>query len=98
MFDYSYVNIGVVVEHFALHDKYRYQIKESFVRYRFRLFFFFITHHYIKYMQPLNFIANYYGEKMGFYFAFLYFYTSSLMLPAIPGTILFIYQIKIMWD
>lgn len=43
-------------------------------------------------MEPLNFIANYYGEKMAFYFAWLLFYTSWLMIPAIPGIALFIYQ------
>lgn len=43
-------------------------------------------------MQPINFIANYYGEKQGFYFAWLMFYTSWLMIPAIPGIALFVYQ------
>ena len=43
-------------------------------------------------MQPLHFIANYYGEKMAFYYAWLLFYTSWLMIPAIPGIALFIYQ------
>lgn len=56
-----------------------------------RLFFGFLTGDYMKYMQPLNFIANYYGEKMGFYYAWLMFYTSWLMVPAIPGLALFIY-------
>lgn len=46
----------------------------------------------MKYMQPLNFIANYYGEKMGFYYAWLMFYTSWLMVLALPGIALFIYQ------
>jgi hypothetical protein len=32
---------------------------------------------------------------MGFYFAWLMFYTSWLMIPAIPGIILFIYQMII---
>jgi hypothetical protein len=49
-------------------------------------------------MQPLNFIANYYGEKMGFYFAWLSFYTSWLLIPAIPGVVLFIYQMVILND
>lgn len=43
-------------------------------------------------MQPLNFIANYYGENMAFYFAWLHFYTSWLLIIAVPGLILFIYQ------
>ena len=40
--------------------------------------------------QPLNAITEYLGEKLGFYFAWLGFYTSSLMLPAIFGLIAFI--------
>lgn len=55
----------------------------------------FITGRYIKYMQPLNFIANYYGEKMAFFYAWLTFYTSWLFVAAIPGLALFIYQ---MWS
>ena len=46
----------------------------------------------MKYMQPLNFIANYYGEKMGFYFAFLLFYTSWLLPVGIAGIALFFFQ------
>mmetsp|Transcript_24367 Transcript_24367/g.17151 ORF Transcript_24367/g.17151 Transcript_24367/m.17151 type:complete len:108 (-) Transcript_24367:2164-2487(-) len=44
------------------------------------------------YMQPINFIADYYGEKMGMYFAWLMHYTGWLLIPSVLGTILFIYQ------
>jgi hypothetical protein len=60
-----------------------------------KLFWGFLTGNYMKYMQPLNFIANYYGEKIGFYFAFLLFYTAWMVIPAIPGLALFIYQMII---
>ena len=53
----------------------------------------FITGNYEKYMQPLNFIANYYGEKMAFYYAWLTFYTTWLIIPAVPGVALFAYQL-----
>lgn len=46
---------------------------------------------FLLYLQPLTFIANYYGEKMGFYFSFMLFYTSMLWIPAIPGAALFGY-------
>lgn len=36
-------------------------------------------------MQPLNFIKDYYGEKMGFYFAWLIHYTGWLIPVAIIG-------------
>jgi hypothetical protein len=86
-----YKKVGVIVDHFPLHDEFKNTIQKSWQEYRTRLFFSFLTGSYIKYMQPLNFIANYYGEKMGFYFAWLMFYTSWLLIPAIPGIALFIY-------
>lgn len=44
-------------------------------------------------MQPLNFIARYYGEKFGFYFAWLVNYTAWLAPLAIIGVIFFILQV-----
>jgi len=35
---------------------------------------------------------------MGFYFAWLTFYTSWLIIPAIPGVVLFIYQMVNLYD
>ena len=49
-------------------------------------------------MQPMNFIASYYGEKMAFYYVWLLFYTSWLMIPAIPGIALFVYQMVLIGD
>jgi len=88
-----YQKIGIIKEHFPLHDPHREDIEDSWNRYRTRLFFGFITGSYLKSMQPLNFIANYYGEKLGFYFAWLTFYTSWLLIPAVPGIVLFAYQL-----
>ena len=36
-------------------------------------------------MQPLNFIKDYYGEKFGFYFAWLIHYTGQLIPIAVIG-------------
>ena len=44
-------------------------------------------------MQPLNFIADYYGEKYGFYFAWLVHYTGQLIIPSIIGIGILIWQI-----
>ncbi|CDW85080.1 anoctamin-like protein [Stylonychia lemnae] len=90
-----YKKAGVIIDHFPLHDAFKNTIDESWRQYRFALFFGFITGRYKHYMQPLHFIARYYGEKMGFYFAYLLFYTSWLIIPAIPGLALFIYQMII---
>lgn len=88
----SYKKVGVIVDHFPLHDEFKNTIMESWKEYRTKLFFGFLTGNYIQYMQPLNYIANYYGEKMGFYFAWLIFYTAWLVIPAIFGFPLFVYQ------
>eukprot|EP00054_Salpingoeca_dolichothecata_P020733 m.131337 g.131337 ORF g.131337 m.131337 type:complete len:955 (-) comp23726_c0_seq2:101-2965(-) len=40
-------------------------------------------------VQPLDPIRRYFGEKIGFYFTWLGFYTSWLVWPAIIGTIIF---------
>ena len=46
-------------------------------------------------MQPLNFIRDYYGEKRGFYFAWLIHYTGWLIPVAIIG---FIFGIAMIID
>eukprot|EP00457_Paulinella_chromatophora_P000985 gb/GEZN01000987.1/.p1 GENE.gb/GEZN01000987.1/~~gb/GEZN01000987.1/.p1 ORF type:complete len:903 (+),score=148.12 gb/GEZN01000987.1/:28-2736(+) len=43
--------------------------------------------------QPLSDVRNYYGEKVGMYFAFLEFYTKWLLIPALCGIIVFCQQL-----
>ncbi|XP_067437353.1 anoctamin-6 [Thunnus thynnus] len=45
-------------------------------------------------MQPLDLIRQYYGEKIGIYFAWLGFYTIMLTLAAVVGLACFIYGYK----
>jgi hypothetical protein len=55
------------------------------VEYRWRLSYGMIATGFLDNMQPLNFIKDYYGEKFGFYFAWLIHYTGWLIPVAIIG-------------
>ena len=50
-------------------------------------------HGFLKNMQPLNFLKDYYGEKFGFYFAWLVHYTGWLISVAMIGVGFGIYAI-----
>ena len=56
--------------------------------YRYRLILgMLISSRFLDNMQPLNVIKDYYGEKMGFYFAWLIHYTGWLIPPIVIGLI-----------
>ena len=57
------------------------------------LIFGFLSNSYIPYVKPLDQIAEYYGEKWAFYFAWLLHYTSWLIIPAVIGLIIYIIEI-----
>ena len=81
------VKSGVILEHFPVHMPERDHIIPSWLNYRWRLSYGMITHGFLNNMQPLNFIKDYYGEKFGFYFAWLIHYTGWLIPVAIIGFI-----------
>ena len=60
-------------------------IYPSWLEYRWRLSFGMIYRGFLMNMQPLNFIKDYFGEKFGFYFAWLIHYTGWLIPVAIIG-------------
>ena len=43
--------------------------------------------------QPLDAIAEYFGEDVAFYFAWLAFYTNWLVAPALLGIVCFAFQL-----
>jgi hypothetical protein len=53
----------------------------------------FYTNNWHENMQPVHYITSYYGEKYGFYFAWIVHYTAMLVLPSIIGLIFFIIQV-----
>jgi hypothetical protein len=84
----------IIEEHYPLHEKpeIRQAVQQSWFKYRWRMIFGFYTNNWNEHMQPVHFIADYYGEKYGFYFAWLVHYTSMLILPAVVGLVFFILQ------
>ena len=96
---------GVILSHFPLHTEQRHLIYSSWLEYRWSLSWGMIVgSRFLKNMQPLNFLKEYYGEKFGFYFAWLVHYTGWLILPAIVGTcfgvyiLIFYYTENKEWD
>ena len=83
----------VISDHFPMHTKDRLEINKSWHKNKGWLTFGMIFTGFEKYMQPLNFISEYYGEKYGMYFAWLVHYTGQLIIPSIIGTAILIWQI-----
>ncbi len=49
--------------------------------------------------QPIHIVRQYFGEKLAFYFSWLGFYTTWLVLPSVVGFFVFIYgAITVIWD
>ena len=67
------------------------RIQASFVKYRIRMTISFLIGDYRRFMQPLNMLKSYYGEKYAFEFAYLLHYQAWLIIPSILGIILFGY-------
>lgn len=67
------------------------RIQASFVKYRIRMTISFLIGDYTRFMQPLNMLKSYYGEKYAFEFAYLLHYQAWLIIPSIIGIILFGY-------
>jgi len=53
---------------------------------------------YIRKCFILYACRNYFGEKIGIYFAWLGFYTTMLVPSAIVGVVAFIYGLVTMWS
>lgn len=83
------INDGVYTDCFALHEG-GYG-KENSSNYRKLLFDHWASWGSFYKEQPVDYIRNYFGEKIGLYFAWLGFYTTMLFPAALVGVIVFIY-------
>ena len=81
------VKSHVITNHFPVHLPERNLISVSWEEYKWRLSRGMLFTGFLKNMQPLNFIKDYYGEKFGFYFAWLIHYTGWLIPVAFIGVI-----------
>ena len=86
---------GVVYEHFMLHSSKRLELGSSINRHGKKLFFSLmsLSESFLDNFEPINLIADYYGEKYALYLAFFFHHMAWLIYPSIFGTLLFAYQI-----
>jgi len=88
---------GVVEEHFIPHTSKKHEIIESLEKHSFKLIWnmMSMTESFRTHFEPINLIADYYGEKYAMYLAFFFHHVGWLCIPAVFGTILFIVHIII---
>lgn len=85
------VNAKVILSHFMSHTKRKTAIVESWNKHSKNLVFSMYGNNWRQYSEPINLIANYYGEKQAMYFAFLIHHTGWVIIPSVLGVCLFIY-------
>lgn len=91
-----FVDQGIILDHFHLHKRTTVEdIQDSFKHYYWKLLYAFLgfDDSFIKYMQPLNMMKMYYGEKVAFEYAYLIHYNAWLFIATVGGLALFAYQI-----
>lgn len=88
---------GVIYEHFMPHTSKKHEIIESLDKHGFRLVWnmMSMSESFLNHFEPINLIADYYGEKYALYLAFLYHHVGWLIVPSIVGSVLFVYQVVI---
>lgn len=86
---------GVIIEHFMPHTSKKYEIIESIEKHSLRLIWHMLSmgESFMKHFEPINLIADYYGEKYAMFLAFFLHHIGWMLVPAVFGTILFIYHL-----
>ena len=86
---------GVVNDHFMPHTSKKMEIIESLEKHSLKLIWNMLsmTESFRDHFEPINLIADYYGEKYAMYLAFFFHHIGWLFIPAFFGTLLFICHI-----
>ena len=83
---------NIIYDHYMPHTRKKYEIIESLEKHGHMLIWKFLSmgDTFMDNFEPLNLIADYYGEKYALYLAFFMHHISWLLIPAVIGTALFI--------
>ena len=86
---------GVVFDHFMPHTSKKHDIMESLQKHGFKLMLNMISmsESFLQHFEPINLIADYYGEKYALFLAFFFHHVGWMLIPAVFGTILTVYHI-----
>ena len=85
----------VIYEHFMPHTSKKFEIIESLDKHVKSL----IWHNlslgdsFMNHLEPINLMADYYGEKYALYILFILHHIAWILLPAVVGTAIFVAQI-----
>lgn len=88
------IHSGVILDTMNLHDLKKRKLMEKCIQDNiWGLVFGFINTRFRAHTKALDYVADYYGEKTGFYFAWLIHYTSWLLIPSVVGAIIYAIQV-----
>jgi hypothetical protein len=86
----------VVYEHFIPHNSKKYEIIESLNKKTKTLIWSMLTvfsDSFLDHMEPINLVADYFGEKYALYLTFMYHHLGWLIIPGVAGTVLSLFQV-----
>jgi hypothetical protein len=92
------VGAKIIKNHFMSHNSRKQAIAPSWHRNKLQLMKSMIGNDFVTYMEPINLIADYYGEKQALYFAFLIHHIGWLMIPSAFGTLLFFVHVYLAYS